>query len=381
MNTAKFSCEVAHRCGGCQLQNMPYSAQLSHKQSQVDHLLGRFCKPRPILGMKQPYHYRNKTQMAFVMTKSRKITSGVYQSGSHTVVSTDSCLLTDPQSDRIICTIRKLMPSFKLLPYHSFSGRGFLRHVLVRRGFQSGEIMVVLVSATPIFPGKNHFVSALLEKHPEITTIIHNVNREFEGLMLGPNEKVLYGPGYIEDTLCGCTFRISSRSFYQVNPTQTEVLYQTALDYAELTGCETLLDAYCGIGTIGLCAAKHAKAVIGVESNRDAIRDAIANAKRNQITNARFFRADAGAFMKEFSEPTDVAFVDPPRAGCSPQFLDSLLALAPKKIVYVSCNPETLARDLRTLKKDYTIEKIQPVDMFPHTNHVECVVKLTQKNH
>lgn len=379
MNQAQFSCPVAHRCGGCQLQNMPYSAQLQHKQNLVGRLLGRFCKSAPILGMKQPYHYRNKTQMAFVMTKSRRITSGVYQSGSHTVVSTDSCLLTDPQSDRIICTIRKLMPSFKLLPYHLFSGRGFLRHVLVRRGFQSGEIMVVLVSATPIFPGKNHFVTALLEKHPEITTIVHNVNRDFEGLMLGPNEKVLYGPGYIEDTLCGCTFRISSRSFYQVNPTQTEVLYNTALEFAGLTGKETVLDAYCGIGTIGLCAAKRAKTVIGVESNRDAVRDAIANAKRNQITNARFFRADAGEFMEEFHESIDVAFVDPPRAGCSQQFLDSLLKLAPKKIIYVSCNPETLSRDLRTLTKSYTAEKIQPVDMFPHTNHVECVVKLCAK--
>ncbi len=376
MNQTQFSCPVAHRCGGCQLQNMPYSAQLQHKQNTVGRLLGRFCKPAPIAGMKHPYHYRNKTQMAFVMTKARRITSGVYQSGSHTVVSTDSCLLTDPKSDRIICTIRKLMPSFKLLPYNPYTGRGFLRHVLVRRGFQSGEIMVVLVSATPIFPGKNHFVNALLEKHPEITTIVHNVNREFEGLMLGPNEKVLYGPGFIEDTLCGCTFRISSRSFYQVNPSQTEVLYNTALEYAGLSGKETVLDAYCGIGTIGLCAAKRAKLVIGVESNRDAVRDAISNAKRNKITNARFFRADAGAFMEDFFDPIDVAFVDPPRAGCSQQFLDSLMKLAPKKIVYVSCNPETLARDLRTLTNAYTAKRVQPVDMFPHTNHVECVVEL-----
>lgn len=376
MKETVSACPVAHRCGGCQLQNLPYPDQLKKKQGLVNRLLGRFCKPNPILGMENPYHYRNKTQMAFVLTKARRITSGVYQSGSHTVVSVDSCQLTDPASDRIICTIRKLMPSFKLLPYHSFSGRGFLRHVLVRRGFQSRQIMVVLVSATPVFPGKNNFIRALLEKHPEITTIVHNVNREFEGLMLGPNEKVLFGPGYIEDTLCGCTFRISSRSFYQVNPTQTERLYQTALDYAALTGKETVLDVYCGIGTIGLCAAKSAKRVIGVESNRDAVRDAIANAKRNNITNARFYRADAGEFMQEFHEPIDVAFVDPPRAGCSEEFLDSLLSLAPKKIVYVSCNPETLARDLRTLTKHYAVHALQPVDMFPHTNHVECVVRL-----
>jgi len=376
-NTPK--CDVAHRCGGCQQLHLPYEDQLAKKQSMVSRLLGKFCKPAPILGMKHPYHYRNKTQMAFVLTKARRITSGVYQSGSHTVVSTDSCLLTDKASDRIIATIRRLMPSFKLLPYQPYTGRGFLRHVLVRRGFRSGEIMVVLVSATPVFPGKNNFVRALLEQHPEITTIVHNVNRDFEGLMLGPNEKVLYGPGYIEDTLCGCIFRISSRSFYQVNPTQTERLYKTALDFAALTGDEVVLDAYCGIGTIGLCAAKKAKLVIGVESNRDAVRDAISNCKRNQIKNARFVCADAGAFMQEFCDPIDVAFVDPPRAGCSKEFLESLLTLAPKKIVYVSCNPETLARDLRTLTQAYSAEALQPVDMFPHTNHCECVVKLLRK--
>ena len=243
--------------------------------------------------------------------------------------------------------------------------------------------MVVLVTSGPIFPAKNKFVKALRKDHPDITTIVHNINPYQTSLVLGERENVLYGTGKIEDELCGLTFRISPRSFYQINPVQTEVLYNTAMKYAGMTGSEKVVDAYCGIGTIGLVASKRAGEVIGVELNRDAVHDAIANAKRNGIKNVRFFCDDAGEFMLGMAndgEKADIVFMDPPRAGSDECFLSSLVTLAPKKIVYISCRPETQQRDLRFLtKRGYKVEKIQPVDMFPHTNHVETVVQLVRK--
>jgi len=240
-----------------------------------------------------------------------------------------------------------------------------------------------LVTAGPIFPAKNNFVKALRKEHPDITTIVHNINPYQTSLVLGERENVLYGMGKIEDELCGLTFRISPRSFYQINPVQTEVLYNTAMEYADMSGREKVIDAYCGIGTIGLVASKRAGEVIGVELNRDAVHDAISNAKRNGIKNVRFFCDDAGEFMlgmAQDGERADIVFMDPPRAGSDECFLSSLVTLAPKKIVYISCNPETQQRDLRFLtKRGYKVEKIQPVDMFPHTNHVETVVLLSHK--
>ena len=260
---------------------------------------------------------------------------------------------------------------------------GFLRHVLVRRSFSTGELMVVLVAATPRFPLQKPFLKALLERHPEITTVVLNVNDAFTPLVLGKRETVLYGPGYIEDELCGLRFRISPASFYQVNPAQTERLYETAMDFAGLTGRERVLDAYCGTGTIGLVASRRCASVAGVELNRDAVRDAIANAKRNGIKNAWFTCADAGRFMAGAAaegEGCDVVFMDPPRAGASEEFLSALLSLAPPRVVYISCDPGTLARDLAVLKKGpYRAGRIQPVDMFPHTEHIECVVKLSRE--
>ena len=256
--------------------------------------------------------------------------------------------------------------------------------MLVKRGFQTGEVMVVLVTGTPIFPARNNFTRALLKLHPEITTIIQNVNDRYTSMLLGQNEKTLYGPGYITDILCGLRFRISAKSFYQINPVQTEVLYGKAMEFAELTGKETAIDAYCGIGTIGMVAAKKAGQVLGVEVNRDAVRDARENAKLNRVKNIRFVCADAGDFMVDMAnagEHCDVLFMDPPRAGSDTAFLSCALTLAPRRIVYVSCNPETLARDLNFLtKRGYRAEKIQPVDMFPHTDHVECVVRLDKMN-
>lgn len=378
--TAASPCPVYRKCGGCQLQNMSYERQLVWKQGKVETLLRKFCRVDPIIGMEHPYHYRNKVQAAFGLAKNKQIISGVYQSSSHRIVPVDSCLTEDRKADEIICSIRGLMKDFRMVPFDEDTGRGFLRHVLVKRGFASGQIMVVLVTGSPIFPAKKNFVSALLKKHPDITTILMNINPFHTSMVLGDAEKVLYGNGYIEDTLCGCVFRISAKSFYQINPVQTEILYRKAIEFAGLTGQETVIDAYCGIGTIGLVAAKETGQVIGVEVNGDAVRDAISNAKRNGIENARFFHADAGEFMMEMAkngQKADVVFMDPPRAGSDHAFLWAVAALSPKKIVYISCNPETQARDLSELcRKGYRVKAIQPVDMFPHTYHVETVVLL-----
>ena len=381
--TEEKKCPLYKKCGGCQLQNLSYAEQLKFKQRKAEKLLGEFAHVEPIIGMDEPYHYRNKVQAAFATARNGKIISGVYQSGTHSIVCVDSCLTEDRKADEIIVSIRNMLKSFRIQPYDERSGSGTLRHVLVKRGFKTNQIMVVLVTAGPIFPAKNNFVKALRKEHPDITTIVHNINPYQTSLVLGERENVLYGTGKIEDELCGLTFRISPRSFYQINPVQTEVLYNTAMEYAGMTGNEKVIDAYCGIGTIGLVASKRAGEVIGVELNRDAVHDAISNAKRNGIKNVRFFCDDAGEFMlgmAQDGEKADIVFMDPPRAGSDECFLSSLVTLAPKKIVYISCNPETQQRDLRFLtKRGYKVEKIQPVDMFPHTNHVETVVLLSHK--
>ena len=287
------------------------------------------------------------------------------------------------EQGEIIVTIRSMLRSFKIRVFDEDTGYGLLRHVLVRRGFHSGEVMVVLVLGSPILPSKNNFVKALRKLHPEITTVVVNVNDKQTSMVLGEKETVIYGKGYIEDTLCGCTFRISPKSFYQVNPVQTEILYNKAITYAGLTGKEKVIDAYCGTGTIGLIAASQAKEVIGVELNRDAVKDAVINAKRNNIKNEQFYNADAGKFMVELAEQNekvDVVFMDPPRSGSDEAFLSSVVKLAPKKVVFVSCNPETLARDLKYLTRHgYQAVECQPCDMFPFTKHVEAICLLSKK--
>ena len=383
MTDAIEKCKITKKCGGCQFQGMAYQEQLKRKQKQEEKLLGRFCKVNPIIGMDQPYYYRKKVHAVFDRDRKGNIISGTYREGTHQVVAVEDCLIEDEKSQEIIRTIRGMLKSFKMKTYDEDTGYGLLRHVLVRRGFTTGEIMVVLVLGSPILPSKNNFVKALRKEHPEITTVVLNVNDKKTSMVLGEKEKTIYGPGYIRDVLCGCTFRISPKSFYQVNPVQTEVLYQTAIRFADLSGKETVIDAYCGIGTIGLIAAKHAKKVIGVELNQDAVRDARMNAKENSITNVRIYQGDAGRFMVEMAEEkqkADVVFMDPPRAGSDERFLSSVVRLAPKKVVYVSCNPQTLARDLKYLvKQGYEVRKIQPVDMFPFCDHCETVCFLTRK--
>lgn len=372
-------CPYMKKCGGCQLQGVPYAQQLKDKEKQVKDLIGPYCRVFPITGMETPYHYRNKVHAVLDHRKGNVI-SGIYEERSHQVVQVDSCQIEDEKADEIIVTIRELLQSFRLKVYDEDNGFGLFRHILIRVGKTSGQIMVVLVMASPIFPSKNNFIKALRQKHPEITTIVQNINDQDTSMVLGEREKVLYGKGYITDTLCGKTFRISSRSFYQINPVQTEKLYQKAIHLAGLTGKERIVDAYCGIGTIGLIAADRVKEVIGIELNEDAIRDAIRNAHANKITNAQFYCEDAGKFMEEMAdsgETADVVFMDPPRSGSDERFLSSVVKLSPKQIVYISCNPETMARDLAYLTGNgYRAITAWPFDMFPHTSHTEVVACL-----
>lgn len=380
----KLSCRVIKRCGGCQLQEQSYEKQLQEKQNYVNRLLSKFCHVENIIGMKNPYYYRNKVHAVFDTDKKGNVISGVYEAGTHNVINIDSCLLEDQKADKIIVTIRGMLKSFKMKTFDEDTGMGLLRHVLIRTGHKSGEIMVVLVLASHIFPSKNNFIKALLKVHPEITTIVMNVNNKKTSMVLGEREQVLYGKGYIEDSLCGMVFRISPKSFYQVNPVQTEILYGKAIEFASFIGNETIIDAYSGIGTIGLIASKHVKKVIGVELNRDAVKDAITNAKRNKAKNVYFYNCDAGEFMNQMAsekQTVDAVFMDPPRSGSTEQFLNSMCTMNPKKIIYISCNPETLERDLSFLvNRGYKAVKAVPVDMFPGTEHVECVIGMQRKD-
>lgn len=371
-------------CGGCQMPEMEYAAQLALKQKNTEKLLRRFGRVRPIIGMQDPLHYRCKVIASFGTAKDGSLICGLYAGYSHKVLPITDCLLEDRRCAEVAQAVRQAAARCRYAAFDEDKGTGLLRHVLVRRGFSTGQIMVVLVTAAAFLPSSRQFVNELRRLCPDITTIVQNVNNRKTSVVLGDTNKVLYGQGYIDDRLCGCSFMISPASFYQVNPAQTEVLYRYAIEIAQLTGKETVLDAYCGTGTIGIAAAKRgAAAVAGVESNADAVRDAIRNAKRNRVENIRFYHADAGRFLQQLTEEDeapDVVFMDPPRTGSDEKFLAALCAMGPQRIVYISCNPETQARDLGYLAKNgYHINTLQPVDMFPFTDHVECIALLTKK--
>lgn len=381
--TENSICPVSKKCGGCKWINKPYEEQLKMKEKWFQELMKPYCKPEPVIAMDSPMHYRNKVNATFGEDRKHNIISGIYEAGTHRIVPVDSCLIENEKADAIIVSIRDLLKSFKIRPYNEDTGYGLLRHVLIRTGHVTGQIMVVLVLASPVMPSKNNFVKALLKLHPEITTIVVNVNNRSTSMVLGVKEQVIYGKGYIEDVLCGKTFRISPKSFYQVNPAQTEKLYGKALEYAALKGTETVVDAYCGTGTIGMIASDKAGKVIGVELNGDAVKDARINAKNNDIKNIQFYQNDAGKFLVEMAEQqakVDVVLMDPPRSGSSEEFLNSILRIKPQKVVYVSCNPETLVRDLKYLtKQGYQVKKAVGVDMFPFTESLEAVCLLSNR--
>ncbi len=382
MRRVRYPCPVYAKCGGCKGLHEPYEQHLKQKEKRIKDSCGEFGKFEPIIGMENPYHYRNKVQAVFGEDRRHNTISGIYDEKTHRVVPMDSCLLDNKQADKIIVSIRGLLKSFKIRTYNEDTGFGLFRHVLIRTGLHTGQIMVVLVLTSPTMPSKNNFVKAILKLHPEITTIVLNVNDRGSGMILGDKEHVIYGKGYIEDKLCNKTFQITSKSYYQANPVQTEKLLKKAIEYAGLTGKESVLDAYCGIGTIGLIASKDAKEVIGVEQNRAAVRDAKINAKINEVSNITFYEKEPDAFLMQLTEQNakiDVVFMNPPRAGSSEAFLDALTKLHPQKVIYISGNPETLSRDLRYLtKKGFKMTKGVGVDVYPWTGRVETVCLLSK---
>ena len=374
-------CKVARVCGGCQLQGVEYDKQLQKKQEYIEKLYSH-NQVRAIIGMADPYHYRNKVQVAFGRVRGRVI-CGNYVTSTHEIVEIKDCQITDQKANKIIEDIRKLVISFRLSIFDEDAMKGFLRHVLVRTGHISGQIMVVLVTGSYQFPKKKDFIEALLKKHPEITTIVQNINSARTSMVLSEKSITLYGKGYIEDVLCEKVFRISANSFYQVNSVQTEKLYGAAIEMADLKKSDTVIDAYCGIGTIGISIADKVKEVLAVEINKQAIKDARVNAKLNDIENISFSAMDAGKYMRKLAyekTPVDVVIMDPARAGADEAFLSSLVKLKPRKVVYISCNPDTQKRDVSYLNRNgFQLKDIQPVDMFPFTEHVECIVVISRK--
>ena len=369
-------------CGGCPLLGLPYAEQLSKKQKDTEKLLGKFGTVRPILGMENPWHYRNKAVSTFCAGPGRSLQSGIYAQGTHRVIPVEECLLHNPALDEAIAAVRTAATACRYEPFNEDRRTGLIRHVLVRHSRATGQVLVCLVTAQAALPGSKAFVAKLRQLCPAVSTVVQNINPRHSSAVLGSAEKLLYGKGYIEDTLCGVTFRLSAASFYQVNPVQTERLYQTAIEAAGLNGSQTVLDAYCGVGTIGLACAGKAKSVLGVELNRSAVNCAVQNARANGIANARFLCADATSAIQRMAqqgEQVDVVILDPPRAGSTPEFLQAVCQLAPERVVYISCNPETQRRDLEYLTaRGWKATFIQPVDLFPHTEHVETVVLLSK---
>ena len=363
--------------------HMDYTSQLEYKREKVQQCLSKIgginIKVDPVIGMENPYCYRNKIQMPIKMSKQGKIVSGFYKEKTHDIVPIETCEIENKKADDILSSIKQLMKKFRILPYDEDRRNGVIRHILIRTSYHYDEIMVVLVTTIDSFPGRGDFIKVLKNKNPEITTIVQNINPRDTNVILGERQRVLSGKGYIRDILCGVEFKISPKSFYQVNPIQTEKLYLKAIECADIKKTDLVLDAYCGIGTIGLIASKYAKEVVGVEIVKEAVIDAINNAKNNNITNAYFFAGDAGDFIVEQYKQGikfDVVIMDPPRKGSDERFLSIIKKTKPSKVVYVSCDPATLARDLKFLSDTYDIKSVTPVDMFPHTNHIENVVQI-----
>ena len=369
------------KCGGCPLLALPYREQLAKKQARLQELLGGFAPVKAVQGMAEPLHYRNKAIASFA-TQRGKLVCGLYAEGTHRVLPGADCLLQEEILNKTLAAVLDAARACRWTAYDEDRGTGLLRHTVLRSS-GDGKVLVTLVTPGPDLPGSKNFCTALRKKAPWVVSIVQNINPTRSSAVLGSREKTLYGPGFVLDTLCGTQFAISSRSFYQVNRTQTEVLYKKALELAKLTGRETVIDAYCGIGTIGLCAAPLAKQVIGVERNPAAVKDAAANARRNKIANARFVCADATEWMAaaagEGLHP-DVVFLDPPRAGSTPECIAAVNKMKPRRVVYVSCDPETLARDVAAFTRlGWRAAKFCPVDLFPQTKHVETLVLLSHK--
>jgi 23S rRNA (uracil1939-C5)-methyltransferase len=380
--------EEAHKYGGCQLEHISYEGQLTYKENQVRQVLTRIgkledVKVHPILGMDNPWYYRNKSQVP-VGAKDGKLIAGFFKPRSHEIVDTDESFIQLPEINDAIRVVKEICNDLRIPPYDEESHKGVLRHIMARYGQQTGELMVVIITRTADIPNKDKLVEEIVTRLPKVKSIVHNINSKRTNVILGEKTTVLWGNEVIYDYIGNVKFAISALSFYQVNPVQTKVLYDKALEYAGLSGEESVIDAYCGIGTISLFLAQKAKTVFGVEVVPEAIQDAKRNAELNGITNAEFAAGEAEIVIPKWykeGNKADVLVVDPPRKGCDETFLQTVIEMKPKKIVYVSCNPATLARDLRILEDGgYQTIEVQPVDMFPHTTHVECVAQLVLKD-
>ncbi|MBC1797924.1 23S rRNA (uracil(1939)-C(5))-methyltransferase RlmD [Listeria booriae] len=380
-------CLVYSQCGGCQLQHLSYDGQLRMKQKQVAQVMKRIGKQDvevlPTLGMENPWNYRNKAQVPVGFVNGRLV-AGFYQQRSHQIIDMNTCLIQQEENNEVIQTARAIFAKYYVEPYDETTRKGVLRHLMTRFATTTGELMLVIVTTKLNFPNKAEIIAELQKSIPELTSLVQNVNTANTNVIFGEQTVVLAGREYIMDTIHGISFAISARSFYQVNPEQTEILYAEALKLAGLTGEETVIDAYCGIGSISLCLAKEAKHVYGVEIVPQAIEDARANAKLNKIDNVTFAVGKAEEVIPDWFKQgikADVLVVDPPRKGCDDALLQTILKMKPKRVVYVSCNPATLARDMLVLTEGgYEAKMVQPVDMFPQTTHVECVTVLQRQN-
>lgn len=380
-------CPIAAKCGGCQLQHIDYARQLEFKENKVRSCLMRIggfsdFYMEPICGMEEPYYYRNKSQFPVGRARDGRILIGFYAGRTHSIIDTEHCYIGAEVNDKIISFMRSFIERYKIEPYNENEHKGLLRHIVTRVGYSTGEVMVCLVINARQFPHKEELIEGLL-KIEGMKSICLNVNMEKTNVILGKEIIPLWGEPYITDRIGSVSYRVSPLSFYQVNPVQTKKLYDIALEYADLHGDETVWDLYCGIGTISLYMAKKARKVYGVEIVPEAIEDARANAKINGIDNAEFFVGAAEEVLprkyKEDNIYADVIVVDPPRKGCEQSLLDTILAMAPKRVVYVSCDPATLARDLKYLcEKDYELVKVRAVDQFGHSVHVESVALLAK---
>ncbi|MBC1231768.1 23S rRNA (uracil(1939)-C(5))-methyltransferase RlmD [Listeria booriae] len=380
-------CLVYSQCGGCQLQHLSYDGQLRMKQKQVAQVMRRIGKQDvevlPTLGMENPWNYRNKAQVPVGFVNGRLV-AGFYQQRSHQIIDMNTCLIQQEENNEVIQTARAIFAKYYVEPYDETTRKGVLRHLMTRFATTTGELMLVIVTTKLNFPNKAEILAELQQSIPELTSLVQNVNTANTNVIFGEQTVVLAGREYIMDTIHGISFAISARSFYQVNPEQTEILYAETLKLAGLTGEETVIDAYCGIGSISLCLAKEAKHVYGVEIVPQAIEDARANAKLNKMDNITFAVGKAEEVIPDWFKQgikADVLVVDPPRKGCDDALLQTILKMKPKRVVYVSCNPATLARDMLVLTEGgYEAKMVQPVDMFPQTTHVECVTVLERKN-
>ena len=377
----ELKCPHFNLCGGCSKLNLSYEEEIKEKEEYVNKLFSSigYKKFVEVVKADNPYYYRNKVMMAFKLSKTKKVVSGIYEEHSRKIVPVNDCLIQSEEINRVLKSVNIALSKNKITP---FVNGGFVKHVLVRHAIKTNQIMVVIVTNSEMFPGRANFVKDLLKLEPKVTTIIQNIQSRDTSIVLGTKERVLYGKGFIVDELCGLKFKLSARSFFQINPVQTEKLYSIAMEFANLRVGNTVIDAYSGIGTIGMVASKTCGKVICVENNPDAVNDAKFNAKFNNISNVNFYCEDSTKFINELALnkiKVDCVILDPPRTGTTYNFISAIAKMGVKRVVYVSCGPETLIRDLKIFKDfGYEIKNAKCVDMFSKTEHVECVVLLNR---